>query len=209
MPPKDVEKHRRSIRLRAFDYRGAGSYFVTVCAFNRQGLFGDIVDGAIVPNVFGNIVEEEWHRCAALRPYVILDAFVVMPNHVHGIVCLNGSEKGKARLVPTTGRFGQPAADSLGAIVGAFKSASTKRINQLRGTAGALLWQKNYFEHVIRNDQELARVREYIVANPARWPEDAENPNVSKKHSLQTEIDAIIVGARRALPSSLTGNKSQ
>ena len=150
-----------------------------------------------------------WMKSAALRSYVSLDAFVVMPNHVHGIVCLNGGEEGKARLAPTSAGFGRPVRASLGMVVGAFKSASTRRINELRGISGAQLWQRNYFERVIRNDSEMDRVREYIVANPGRWHEDTNNPNATHKHSLKAEIDAIFVGARRALPSSFTGNKPQ
>jgi len=159
-------------------------------------------------NSLGNIVDDEWHRTAILRRHMSLDAFVIMPNHVHGIICLNG-EEGKARLAPTTGRFRQPVADSLGAIVGAFKSASTKRINDSRGTRGTALWQRNYFEQVIRNEQELNGVREYIAVNPARWAEDTNNPNRIVVGPPQSEFSEIFVGARRALPFSAAGNKPQ
>ena len=208
MASKNERQHRRSIRLRAYDYREAGAYFVTVCTVNREFVFGEIVDGAMELNSLGNIVDDEWHRTAILRRHVSLDAFVIMPNHVHGIICLNG-EEGKARLAPTTGRFRQPVADSLGAIVGAFKSASTKRINDSRGTRGTALWQRNYFEHVIRNEQELNGVREYIAVNPARWSEDANNPILSIPGQPQSEFDDIFVGARRAWPWATAPTKPQ
>jgi hypothetical protein len=130
------ERHyRRSIRLRGYDYREAGAYFVTVCRVNRECFFGEIVDKAMQLNRLGEIVKDEWHRIAILRPQVSLEAFVVMPNHVHGIICFV-SQEGKARLAPTTAGFGQPIAGSLSSILGAFNSASTKRINEARGARG-------------------------------------------------------------------------
>ncbi len=209
MAPHQNERHRHSIRLRGFDYREAEAYFITVCTVNRQCLFGAILDGAMELNSLGEIITDEWHRTAIMRPRVSLDAFVIMPNHVHGIVCLNEDEEGKARLAPTMARFGRPVGGSLSTIVGAFKSASTKRINELRGTRGAPLWQKNYFDHVIRHEQELDQVREYITFNPARWSEDANNPNRSVASRPQSEFNNIFVGARRALPLSTATTKPQ
>lgn len=172
------ERHRRrSIRLRGYDYREAGAYFVTICTANRECFFGEIVDEAMQLNRLGEIVQDEWHRTAIVRPQVSLDAFVVMPNHIHGIISFDAQEEGKARLAPTTARFGYPIAGSLPSILGAFKSACTNRINLARQTPGLPLWQRNYYEHVVRSESELARVREYIAMNPARWEEDSENPN--------------------------------
>jgi putative transposase len=207
MAPMNERHHRRSIRLREYDYREAGAYFVTVCTANRECFFGEIVDEAMQLNRLGEIVEDEWHRTAILRPHVSLDAFVVMPNHVHGIICFDAQEEGKARLAPTTAGFGHPIAGSLPSILGAFKSASTKRINEARGTRRAPLWQRNYFDHVIRNEQELRCVREYIAANPLRWFEDANNPNYSLDGQQRAEFETIFVGARRALPSSIVRMK--
>lgn len=206
MAPDSERRQRRSIRLKGFDYREPGVYFVTICTANRQSVFGAIVDGAMALNEFGKVVEAEWHRSAIVRPQIRLDAFVVMPNHVHGVICLNEAE-GKARLAPTPGQFRQLVRGSLGMIVGAFKSASTKRINEIRGTPGALLWQRNYFEHVIRHEEELNRVREYIAANPVRWSEDGNNPNQVVASQPQSEFDQIFVGARRALPLSVVRHK--
>ncbi len=140
-------------------------------------MFGD-VDGAPVRlNPYGVVAREEWLRSAARRPEIELDAFIVMPNHVHGIVMITddavgaqreGAQRVGAQRVAPLHR----AAGSLGSFVAGFKMAVTKRINLLRGTPGGLVWQRNYYERIIREDDEAASVRAYIQDNPARWPED-------------------------------------
>src|SRR5258706_7929796 len=166
-------KHRRSIRLQHYDYASAGAYFITVVTQDRECLFGDIVDGKIRLNVWGQIVHEEWEKSAQIRQEIELDAFVVMPNHIHGIVVIT-LETGRA-----TGRSplqSGPAKRSLGAFVAGFKSVVTKRINMTRGLPSIPVWQRNYFEHVIRNEDSLNRIRDYILANPTQWEFDRENP---------------------------------
>jgi putative transposase len=121
-------------------------------------------------NPLGVAVRDEWLRTAELRDNVELDAFMVMPNHVHGIVVVTDC-RGTARRAPTE-QFGKPIAHSIPTIIRAFKSASTKRINEIRSTPGAPVWQRNYYEHVIRIDQELNAIRQYILANPANWTSD-------------------------------------
>jgi putative transposase len=195
-------RHRRSIRLREYDYTEVGAYFVTICAYNRECLFGEIVHGEMRLNGFGKTIEDEWLRTATIRPYIELGEVVIMPNHVHGIVSIRDEGRGKARLAPTTGTFGYPVGGSLPTIIGAFKSASTKRINEMRGTPGAPLWQRNYFEHVIRNEAELNRIREYIALNPSRWDNDLNNPERQYTIQYKSEFDEVFVGARRAVPSS-------
>jgi REP-associated tyrosine transposase len=176
----DTDKNRRrSIRLSRYDYRRAGAYFITVCAKDRESIFGEIKEGDMELNALGRAVMDEWLRIATLRSGVELDAFVVMPNHIHGIVFLNDKE-GTARRAPTKEYFGRPVSGSLPTIVRAFKSAATIRINKLRGTAGVPVWQRNYYEHVIRNQEELDRIRTYIEANPAMWHMDEENPLAKK-----------------------------
>ena len=169
----DLEKRRRrSIRLREYDYRQAGVYFITVVTHGREMLFGEIAGGGTRLNEFGRIVEDEWQKSSVIRREIELDVFVVMPNHIHGIVNIINPDVGATGRSPL--RSGPPAR-SLGAFVAGFKSAVTKRLNNLRHTPGVPVWQRNYYEHVIRGDRELLRVREYILNNPLDWEHDREN----------------------------------
>jgi REP element-mobilizing transposase RayT len=169
--------HRRSIRLKGYDYSQAGAYFVTICTHERKHLFGDIVDGAVKLSEMGKIAGDEWFKTAELRRNVELDAFVVMPNHVHGIlVTFDVPGEGTATPCPYNG-FGRPKAGSLPVIVGAYKSAVSRRIISALGPADKMIWQRNYYEHVVRNEHELNRMREYIEYNPANWGQDKYNPS--------------------------------
>jgi REP element-mobilizing transposase RayT len=165
---------RRSLRLTGYDYSSSGAYFVTVCTADRRPLLGRIVDGEMQLNEYGRIVSQTWEWLAAHYDYVDLDAYVVMPNHLHGVLILSDDCRGRSRTPPTIIVPRKP----LGRLVGAFKTVSAKQMNQLRGTPGADLWQRNYYEHIIRSDAELDRIREYIVNNPAQWSLDHENPEV-------------------------------
>jgi putative transposase len=167
---------RRSIRLRGYDYSQAGAYFVTVCAYQRQCLFGAVIEGQMVLNEVGKIAQACWNEIPAHFPRVELDAFVVMPNHVHGIIVMMDAGRGTACRAPTAESFGKPVPGSLPTIVRSFKSAVTRRINQWRTTPGQPVWQRNYFEHIVRNESALDRIRGYIETNPARWALDRENP---------------------------------
>ena len=167
--------HRRSIRLKGYDYAQAGAYFVTVCTHDRACLFGEVVDGEMRLNDAGNIIRDEWIRTGDMRSNVELDAFVVMPNHFHAIVVLShdGHCRGDRPVAPTG-----PTPRSIGAIMAGFKSASTRRVNEIRRTPGVPVWQRNYYEHIIRDDASLNRIREYIVNNPIQWEMDRENPDI-------------------------------
>jgi len=125
----------------------------------------------------GQMVAQEWLRTSGARPDVKLDQFVVMPNHFHGIIWLTAAQVGTARRAPTLEHFGKPVARSLPTVIRAFKSAVTKRINTLRNTPEAVVWQRGYYEHVIRDEEALHRIREYIINNPGRWELDRENAN--------------------------------
>ena len=165
--------HRRSIRLPGYDYASAGAYFVTVCTYGRECLFGAGAGagGTVRLNPCGHVARDEWSRSAGHRPEIELDAFVVMPNHVHGIVVITddaGTERVGAEHVPPLHR----PPGSLGSFVAGFKMAVTKRVNLLRGTPGALVWQRNYYERIIRDDDEAMAIRAYIYENARRWPED-------------------------------------
>jgi putative transposase len=193
---------RRSIRLPGYDYARPGAYFVTVCTEERARLFGAVIDGEIHLNETGQIVRAEWMRSAEIRREISLDEFVVMPNHVHGIIFIHAGEGTDATAVMAagagaTGRPPRQAAPhwsttrpgppprSLGSFIGGFKSAATMRINALRGLPGMTVWQRNYYEHVIRDDSELQRIRLYIRQNPLQWAIDRENPEATAHDPLQ------------------------
>lgn len=179
MPYNPDIHHRRSIRLPGYDYAQPGAYFVTLCTQQRECLFGEIMDGAMRLNDAGRIVAREWCRTAALRQNLALDAWVVMPNHLHGILVIPDG-RGTMHRVPTMERFGQPVSGSIPTVIRSFKAAVSRHLNRLHGTpAAALLWQRNYWEHVIRDEADLHRIREYIQNNPACWELDALHPTVS------------------------------
>ena len=173
-------RHRRSIRLSGFDYAQPGAYFVTICTHDRRPLLGDVVDGEVRLSRLGQAVRQCWNEIPDHFPHVQQDAFIVMPNHFHGLCAIDVSRMGgtacRAPHTTTRERFGAPVSGSLPTIVRSFKSASTRRINKIRDTPGALVWQRNYYEHVIRGDDELNLARQYVLDNPAKWSEDVDNP---------------------------------
>ncbi|MEW6490588.1 MAG: transposase [Thermodesulfobacteriota bacterium] len=185
--------HRRSSRLPSFDYAQAGAYFVTVCTAGRRLVFGTVAGPTVDLNGVGRIIEEEWKRTAVLRPGVELDAFVVMPNHLHAVVLLpcGGSASAADRL-----RF-QRSPRTLGSLVAGFKAAATARVNALRGTPGASVWQRGYFEHVVRDDAALDRIRTYISDNPLQWSLDRENPDLRGRDAFH---EWLAKEGRRELP---------
>ena len=192
----DPQKHhRRSIRLKGYDYSQAGAYFVTIVAWQRECLFGEVVNGTMHLNRHGHIVHDAWFDLKNHYRHVELGAFVIMPNHVHGIVVLVDDRRGGSSSLSETIA---PDEDSSGIdtmptnqtrpyvkpkprhglpeIVRAFKSFSARRINRLRRTDGIPVWQRNYYEHIIRNERELDNITKYIETNPLRWNDDDENP---------------------------------
>jgi REP element-mobilizing transposase RayT len=176
--PYDRERHhRRSIRLTGFDYSAPGSYHITICTHARECLFGEITNGLMQANAHGEVALTCWHSIPSHFPNVRLDAFVVMPNHIHGIIVIDGIvaetrdvEATHASPLPNVPRGPQQA--SIGAIVGSYKSAVTRRVNAMRGTPGWPVWQRNYYEHVIRDEDEFYRIVAYIEENPRRWADD-------------------------------------
>jgi REP element-mobilizing transposase RayT len=183
-----VQHHRRhSLRLKNYDYAQAGAYFITICTQDRACLFGDIVDGEMRLNEIGRMVISEWDMLPERFPNVVLDAFVVMPNHVHGIIVITSIADVGAGLVPapngsTTQNWATTrVAPTVGDVVGAFKSRIT--VEYVRGvkTSGwppfrGCLWQRNYYEHIIRDEAALHAIREYTANNPLQWALDRENP---------------------------------
>lgn len=166
----DCESQRRSIRLKGYDYTSIGAYFVTVCAHARQPLFEN--------PALNEIVRRTWRAQQERFPSISPDVSVVMPNHVHFIVWLNavGAPLAGAR-VSRLGRAGASPAPTLGDVVGAFKSiVATEWRRRTAPYPSVRVWQRNYYERIIRDDEELNRVREYILLNPLKWEFDRENP---------------------------------
>ncbi len=176
----DPERHRRrSIRLQEYDYSQAGAYLVTLCTKDRRNLFWEIGNGSMQLNPFGEIVQACWQDLPLRYPDMELDAFVVMPNHLHAIVLL---PVGAIHELPLQGHRIQRRRMLLPKIVGYAKMNTAKRINQLRDTPSTPVWQRNYYEHVIRDEASLSNIRLYIAENPMRWADDEENPiNISKR----------------------------
>lgn len=175
--------HRRSVRLKNYDYSQAGAYFVTICTQNKECLFGTITDGTMTLNEAGKMVQAVWDELPVNYPDTEIDQFIVMPNHVHGIVVIVGAPlvgaPSNEQRSPEN-RAGTRPAPTLGDIVGAFKSISTHEythgINKYQWPSfPGKLWQRNYYEHIIRNEDELNKIRNYISQNPAQWVEDEEN----------------------------------
>ena len=166
---------RKSLRLRDYDYRQSGAYYLTICAYRQSCVFGEIRSGKMILNELGMLAHRLWRQIAIKRPNVELDAFVVMPNHLHGIVIIvddKSTAVSGERKVRRGSRAETLVAGSLGAIVGQFKRAVSISSKSLDQPPDQPLWQRNYYEHVIRIERSLSEIRKYIVENPARWSED-------------------------------------
>jgi len=173
---------RRSIRLPGWDYSSAGVYFVTICAFRRAMLFGEIRGAKMVPNAIGVTIEQTWHELPNRFPSLALDAFVLMPNHLHGIIVLHRKKRAEINSAPTAD---QPPL-TLGRVIQSFKSFACFRVRQQTGRV-VPLWQRNYFEHVVRSGKSLTAIQRYISENPARWEFDLENPIAARQRNLSAE----------------------
>ena len=185
--PYDPERHhRRSIRLQGYDYSQPGAYFVTICTHGRECLFGEIVDGEMRLNELGEMVAYTWHDLVNHVDGIMLDEYVIMPNHMHGVIIIVGTDDvdvgagsepapTSTEPAPTDATNRPKKRHPLPEIVRQLKTFSARRINALRNTPGVPVWQRNYYEHIIRNEAELQRIRQYIRQNPERWAEDSEN----------------------------------
>ncbi len=150
---------------------------MTVVVENREPYFGDVVNGEMQLNVFGQLVVNAWEWLGRHYSYVTLDEYVVLPNHLHGIIIMaDDLGRGDSRIARTGAA--QISRKPLGRLIGAFKTVATKKINLACGSPGNRLWQRNYYEHIIRDDEELDHAREYIRDNPMKWDLDIENPDV-------------------------------
>ncbi|HLX11449.1 MAG TPA: transposase [Bacteroidota bacterium] len=174
--------------MKGFDYTQGGAYFITICTHDQECLMGEVLAEEMKLNDFGQIVDEEWKITSNLRPSVELDEYVIMPDHLHGIIILteqesNAQSRGTLQRAPTIERFGKPTSNSIPTIVRLFKSASTARINKMRNMPGSPFWQRNYYERVIRNERELNAIRQYIYENPQRkWQKDSDRRNKNSRN---------------------------
>ena len=175
-----MRHHRHSIRLQGYDYSRPGMYYVTLTIQDREQILGSIVGDTMKLSSFGVIVRDEWLRTPTVRPEVMLGEYVIMPDHMHGIIVICDDRNGVSyvgangdsprRITP----FRSPSR-TVGAIIRGFKGASTKRINELRHAPGERVWQRNYYEHIIRDGNDYARIQKYIAENVANWSDDNEN----------------------------------
>ncbi|MBI5295644.1 MAG: transposase [Chloroflexi bacterium] len=195
------QHHRRSIRVKGYDYTEPGAYFVTIVTYRRDPLFGKIENGIMLLNDFGKIADECWRAIPEHFPTVELGVHMIMPNHVHGVIGIradvsisNGivaqhvgatdadndmdlTRRGAIYRAPTDNveQFGKPIKGSLPTIVRTYKAAVTRIIAREHNATG--IWQRNYYERIIRNADEANRIHLYIEANPAQWDDDDENPS--------------------------------
>jgi putative transposase len=185
-----LNHNRRSIRLKGFDYSQNGEYFITICTYDREPLFGDVVDGEMILNEYGKMAEMFWKEIPLHFPDVELDEFVIMPNHVHGIVVINrasgfvgvpniGVSLGVQNFeplqeIPQQNLFQKTIPRSIGSIIRGYKTGVTKWFRN--NTEIYSVWQRNYYERIIRTDAELNNIREYIINNPSNWGNDEKFP---------------------------------
>jgi putative transposase len=175
-----LQIHRRkSIRLKNFDYSTSGLYFVTICTHNKVSLFGAVRGARVELSRAGRVVQETWNALPSRFPSVGLDEFVIMPNHVHGILVFNRAPnpEGAASRAPTNSK------PDLGQVICAFKSLSAIAVKSFLKRSGKPVWQRNYFEHIIGRGENLDAIRRYILENPLQWSFDLENPASRKGHS--------------------------
>jgi REP element-mobilizing transposase RayT len=191
--------HRRSIPLPGYDYRTPGAYFITICSWQRECLFGEVIDDTMQLSPYGKTVFFNWSILPKRYPNVELDNFIVMPNHVHGIIVLKDSREinytesdklalKKSKIYP------------LSEIVRGLKTSSARRINQVRYLTGVSVWQRGYYEHIIRNEESLFAIREYIINNPLSWGKDELYPHNSVKINESSPL-SIAWNGKSYIPS--------
>ncbi|MEK7993957.1 MAG: transposase [Planctomycetota bacterium] len=178
--------HRRSVRLAGYDYSQEGWYFITICTQDRRCMFGAIIGDRMQLNAAGLMVESWGRKLTDKFPVIQTDESIVMPNHFHGIINVGAAPCGRPDIDESDERSGQPhrVAPTLADLVNWFKTMTTNQY--IHGVKredwqpfDKKLWQRNYYEHIIRNEEELNRFRQYISDNPANWQTDEENPGAT------------------------------
>ncbi len=175
--------HRRSIRVLGYDYSSEGWYCVTICVENKKCMFGNIEQNNMILNHIGKIIDYHWRKLPIHFKNIELDQYQIMPNHFHGIIhimvgakhsgaadtttCLNANDNASPLQMPCGTKRG-----SLGAIIQNFKSVTSRKINKINKTRSTHVWQRNYWEHIIRDEKDLNRIRKYIFENPLKWTDD-------------------------------------
>lgn len=211
---KDDDKiyNRHSVRLREYDYSQSNAYFITICTYKKQPLLGDIDKGMMIINHFGKIVFEEWSRTSQLRSNITIHPFIVMPNHFHAILTLMDDSSFIGKAIPqksvgtqlaesrnddqdyrTIRKFGKPESNSVSSIIGAFKSAVTKRIHWEGYSLSNPIWQSRFYDHIIRNEHEKKLITEYILRNPEFWENDENNPKGIDVIKGFKELERLII----------------
>jgi len=170
---------RRTIRLKKYDYSSDASYYVTICTTGNNMIFGEIKNGRMLLNEYGIIARKEWIKTARIRTYVDLDTFIILPDHIHGIIVIKNQKfdqcRGMAchaqpiRSTFVNRKFSNPIKQSLSSIIGSYKSSVTREINKVKSRPGLTVWQRNFYERIIRNEKELLAARKYIINNPKKY----------------------------------------
>ncbi|HXN99491.1 MAG TPA: transposase [Candidatus Acidoferrales bacterium] len=175
--------NRRTVRIKTFDYAQPAAYFITICADGHRKIFGDIIAGKMSLNAIGTIVNESWLELTRHFPNIRLAAHVVMPNHVHGIVSIQDWPERNVRTTSADASVGSAVSSTRGSVPGSiptiarsFKSAVSKKARRLLHKPSLRVWQRGYYEHIIRDQDDFEKTCEYIRLNPARWNLDDENP---------------------------------
>jgi putative transposase len=202
MPYDPTRHHRRSIRLKGYDYTQPGAYFVTLVTHERMPLFGEIVNGEMRLNDIGRVAERCWLDIPSHFPHVALDAFVIMPNHVHGILWIVesppetpempemvGAKNFSPLPPPSSAERPRGTSKTIGSIVRGVKIGVTQWVRQ--NTDIYIVWQRNYYDRIIRNERALNAIRRYILENPLRWHLDRENPACTGPDPLAQAIWAM------------------
>lgn len=179
--------NRRSVRFPDYDYTQPGAYFITIVTLNRACIFGEVSEGMVLLTPLGNIVAYEWQRLNIRFAHIQLGEWVVMPNHLHGIINLIDRHPGISFAKETNKEndrsshesFGVPIKGSIPTIIRSFKSSVTRRYQEISRNHLGKIWHRNYYEHIIRNENDLKRIHEYIEDNPRKWEEDEEFPRQS------------------------------
>ena len=180
MPYDPLKNGRGSIRLPNYDYSQPGAYFVTLCVADRRCIFGEVADGKMLLNETGKFVAEQLAGLPKVYLNTVLDEFVIMPNHIHAIVRIHDEPSSSvgAGFQPAQTRCQSKPNHGLPEIIRGFKTYTARIINRINGTPGQAVWQRNYYEHVVRTENDLDAIRRYIMENPLKWVEDPENPRV-------------------------------